>query len=106
MAELKINSKSEQTTATYSKDGYRAEITYNVNASDKSIKDINMSLYGEGSGSYLGNVNAGNNGSGELTYSLNGVAQSKLSEVCALVEEVHTAIEASVAGESASSDAE
>lgn len=30
MENLKINKKSEQTTATYTKGGYRVEITYNV----------------------------------------------------------------------------
>ena len=34
MENLKINKKSEQTTATYTKGGYRVEITYNV---DKPI---------------------------------------------------------------------
>ena len=42
---LKINSKSEQTTATYTKDDYRVEITYNVNPTANVIKDINMSIY-------------------------------------------------------------
>lgn len=45
MTNLKINSKSEQTTATYTKDDYRVEITYNVNSEDNIIKDINMSIY-------------------------------------------------------------
>lgn len=45
MTNLKINSKSEQTTATYTKDDYRVEITYNVNSEDNIIKDINMSVY-------------------------------------------------------------
>ena len=35
---LKINSKSEQTTATYTKDDYRVEITYNVNPTANVIK--------------------------------------------------------------------
>lgn len=96
---LKINSKSEQTTATYTKDGYRVEITYNVNSTDKSIKDINMSIYADGNGNYLGNVNANANGSGDLTYNISGVPQSKLSDVVALVEEVNSAIATNVASE-------
>lgn len=96
---LKITKKSEQTTATYEKDGYRADITYNVNKTSGNIESLNMSIYGVSNGSYIGNVNANDNGGGELTYNLNGIAEGKLGEVCALVEEVNSAIATSVASE-------
>lgn len=98
MENLKINKKSEQTTATYTKGGYRVEITYNE--SGGNIESINMSIYGDANGNYLGNANASSNGS-ELTYNISGVPQSKLSEVSALIEEVNSAIAANMASEAA-----
>jgi len=98
MENLKINKKSEQTTATYTKGGYRVEITYNE--SGGNIESINMSIYGDPNGNYLGNANASSNGS-ELTYNISGVLQSKLSEVSALIKEVNSAIAANMASEAA-----
>lgn len=98
MENLKINKKSEQTTATYTKGGYRVEITYNE--SGGNIESINMSIYGDPNGNYLGNANASYNGS-ELTYNISGVPQSKLSEVSALIKEVNSAIAANMASEAA-----
>lgn len=98
MENLKINKKSEQTTATYTKGGYRVEITYNE--SGGNIESINMSIYGDANGNYLGNANASFNGS-ELTYNISGVPQSKLSEVSALIEDVNSAIAANIASEAA-----
>ena len=100
MENLKINKKSEQTTATYTKGGYRVEITYNVDKSGGNIESINMSIYADANGNYLGNANASSNGS-ELTYNISGVPQSKLSEVSALIEEVNSAINANIASEAA-----
>lgn len=100
---FKINSKSEQTIATYTKDGYRVEITYNVDKVGGDIRDINMSVYGDAKGDYIGNVNANANGAGELTYNLSGIPQGKLAAVCALVGEINSAIAANMAGEDASS---
>lgn len=98
MENLKINKKSEQTTATYTKGGYRVEITYNVDKTGGNIESINMNIYGDPNGNYLGNANAISNGS-ELTYNISGVPQSKLSEVSALIEEVNSAIAANMASE-------
>lgn len=92
MENLKINKKSEQTTATYTNGGYRVEITYNVDKSGGNIESINMSIYTD--------ANASSNGS-ELTYNISGVQQSKLSEVSALIEEVNSAIAANMASEAA-----
>lgn len=100
MENLKINKKSEQTTATYTKGGYRVEITYNVDKTGGNIESINMSIYTDTNGNYLGNANASSNGS-ELTYNISGVPQSKLSEVSALIEEVNSAINANIASEAA-----
>lgn len=100
MENLKINKKSEQTTATYTNDGYRVEITYNVDKSGGNIESINMSIYGDANGNYLGNANASSNGS-ELTYNLSGIPQSKLGEVASLIEEVNSAIAANMASEAA-----
>lgn len=100
MENLKINKKSEQTTATYTKGGYRVEITYNVDKTGGNIESINMSIYGDPNGNYLGNANASSNGS-ELTYNISGVPQSKLSEVSALIKEVNSAIAANMASEAA-----
>lgn len=100
MENLKINKKSEQTTATYTKGGYRVEITYNVDKTSVSIDSINMSIYADTNGNYLGNANASSNGS-ELTYNISGIPQSKLSEVSALIEEVNSAIAANIASEAA-----
>lgn len=47
MENLKINKKSEQTTATYTKGGYRVEIIYNVDKTGGNIESINMSIYGD-----------------------------------------------------------
>lgn len=47
MENLKINKKSEQTTATYTKGSYRVEITYNVDKTGGNIESINMSIYGD-----------------------------------------------------------
>ena len=96
---LKIISKSEQTTATYTKDDYRVEITYNVNPTDNVIKDINMSIYDNINGNYIGNVNANNNANDLLTYNISGVLQSKLTDVVNLIEEVNLAIASTVASE-------
>lgn len=96
---LKINSKSEQTTATYTKDDYRVEITYNVNPTTNVIKDINMSIYDNISGNYIGNVNANNNGNDLLTYNISGVLQSKLTDVVNLIEEISLAIGSTIASE-------
>lgn len=63
-----------------------------------NIESINMSIYGDANGNYLGNANASFNGS-ELTYNISGVPQSKLSEVSALIEEVNSAIAANMASE-------
>uniref|UniRef100_A0AAU8MHH5 Uncharacterized protein n=1 Tax=Geladintestivirus 3 TaxID=3233135 RepID=A0AAU8MHH5_9CAUD len=95
---LKINKKSEQTTATYTKGDYRVEITFNVNKGDGSIENISMSLYGN-NGNYLGNVNANTNGNQELTYNISGVPQSKLTEVTALIEDINSAIATNVASD-------
>lgn len=100
MVNLKINKKSEQTTATYTNGGYRVEITYNVDKSGGNIESINMSIYSDANGNYLGNANASSNGS-ELTYNISGVSQSKLSEVASLIEEVNSAINANMASEAA-----
>lgn len=100
MENLKINKKSEQTTATYTNGGYRVEITYNVDKSGGNIESINMSIYSDANGNYLGNANASFNGS-ELTYNISGVSQSKLSEVASLIEEVNSAINANMASEAA-----
>lgn len=96
---LKINSKSEQTTATYTKDDYRVEITYNVNPTANVIKDVNMVIYDDISGNYIGNVNANNNGNDLLTYNISDVLQSKLTDVVNLIEEVSLAIASTVASE-------
>lgn len=98
---LKINSKSEQTTATYTKDAYRVEITYNVNSEDNIIKDINMSIYDNINGNYICNVNANNNNNGNdlLTYNISGVLKSKLTDIVTLIEEVSLAITSTVASE-------
>lgn len=98
-ANLKIISKSEQTTATYTKDDYRVEITYNVNPTANVIKDINMSIYDNINGNYIGNVNANNNGNDLLTYNISGVLQGKLTDVVTLIEEVSLAIGSTVASE-------
>lgn len=98
MENLKINKKSEQTTATYIKVGYRVEITYNE--SGGNIESINMSIYADNNGNYLGNANASSNGS-ELTYNISGIPQSKLSEVSALIAEVDSVINANMASEAA-----
>ena len=95
--DLKIISKVEQTTATYTKDDYRVEITYNVNPTANAIKDINMSVYDSINGTYIGNVNANNNGNDLLTYNISGVFQSKLSDIVTLIEEVSLAITSAVA---------
>ena len=100
MENLKINKKSEQTAATYTKGGYRVEITYNVDKTGGNIESINMSIYGDPNGNYLGNANASSNGN-ELTYNISGVPQSKLSEVSALIKEVNSAIAANMASEAA-----
>lgn len=47
MENLKINKKSEQTTATYTKGGYRVEITYNVDKTGGNIDSIPQSKLGE-----------------------------------------------------------
>ena len=96
---LKIISKSEQTNATYTKDDYRVEITYNVNQTTNVIKDINMSIYDNINGNYIGNVNANNNGNDLLTYNISGVLQSKLTDVVTLIEEVNLAIASTVTSE-------
>ena len=97
---LKIISKSEQTTATYTKDDYRVEITYNVNPTTNVIKDINMSIYDNINGNYICNVNANNNnGNDLLTYNISGVLQSKLTDVVNLIEEVSLAITSTVTSE-------
>lgn len=96
---LKINSKSEQTTATYTKDDYRVEITYNVNPTANVIKDVNMSIYDNINGNYIGNVNANNNGNDLLTYNISGVLQSKLTDVVTLIEEISLAIASAIASE-------
>ena len=96
---LKIISKSEQTTATYTKDDYSVEITYNVNPTDNVIKDINMYIYDNINGNYICNVNANNNGNDLLTYNISGVLQSKLTNVVNLIEEVSLAIASTVASE-------
>ena len=96
---LKIISKSEQTTATYTKDDYRVEITYNVNPTANVIKDINMSIYDNINGNYIGNVNANNNGNDLLTYNISGVLQSKLTDIVNLIEEVNLAIASTVTSE-------
>lgn len=96
---LKINSKSEQTTATYTKDDYRVEITYNVNPTANVIKDINMSIYDNINGNYIGNVNANNNGNDLLTYNISGILQSKLTDVVTLIEEISLAIGSTIANE-------
>lgn len=96
---LKINSKSEQTTATYTKDDYRVEITYNVNPTANIIKDINMSIYDNISGNYIGNVNANNNGNDLLTYNISGILQSKLTDIVTLIEEISLAIASTVSSE-------
>ena len=96
---LKIISKSEQTTATYTKDDYSVEITYNVNPTDNVIKDINMSIYDNINGNYIGNVNANNNGNDLLTYNISGVLQSKLTNVVNLIEEINLAIASTVTSE-------
>lgn len=96
---LKINSKSEQTTATYTKDDYRVEITYNVNPTANVIKDVNMSIYDNINGNYIGNVNANNNGNDLLTYNISGVLQSKLTDVVNLIEEVSLAIGSTITSE-------
>ena len=52
MENLKINKKSEQTTATYTKGGYRVEITYNISGVPQSklsevsalIKEVNSAI--------------------------------------------------------------
>lgn len=100
MENLKINKKSEQTTATYTNSGYRVEITYNVDKTGGNIESINMSIYGDAHGDYLGNANASSNGS-ELTYNLSSIPQSKLSKVASLIEEVNSAIAANMASEAA-----
>ncbi len=100
MENLKITKKSEQTTATYTKGGYRVEIIYNVDKTGGNIESISMGLYGDANGNYLGNANASSNGS-ELTYNISGIPQSKLSEVSALIEEVNSAINANMASEAA-----
>ena len=100
MENLKINKKSEQTNATYTKGGYRVEITYNVDKTGGNIESTNMSIYSDANGNYLGNANASSNGR-ELTYNISSVPQSKLSEVSALIEEVNSAISANIASEAA-----
>lgn len=100
MENLKINKKSEQTAATYTKGGYRVEIIYNVDKTGGNIESINMSIYGDPNGNYLCNANASSNGS-ELTYNISGVQQSKLSEVSALIKEVNSAIAANMESEAA-----
>lgn len=97
MTNLKINSKSEQTTATYTKDDYRVEITYNVNSEDNIIKDINMSVYNNANDGYICNINANNNGNSELSYNISGIAQNKLTDVCTLIEEIKSAIATNIA---------
>lgn len=97
MTNLKINSKSEQTTATYTKDDYRVEITYNVNQADNVIKDINMSVYNDVNGGYVCNVNANNNGNSELSYNISGIDQSKLTDVVTIIEEIKSAIAVNIA---------
>lgn len=94
---LKIKSKSEQTTATYTKDDYRVEITYNVNSTANVIKDVNMVIYDDISGNYIGNVNANNNDNGLLTYNISGVLKSKLTDVVTLIEEISLAIGSTIA---------
>ena len=96
---LKIISKSEQTTATYTKDDYRVDITYNVNPTANVIKDINMSIYDNINGNYIGNVNANNNGNDLLTYNISGVLKSKLTDIVTLIEEVSLAIASTISSE-------
>ena len=100
MENLKINKKSEQTAATYTKGGYRVEITYNVDKTGGNIESINMSIYGDPNGNYLGNANASSNGS-ELTKIFSGAPRSKQSEGAAGGGEANSAIAANLASEAA-----
>ena len=47
MENLKINKKSEQTTATYTKGGYRVEITYNGSELTYNISGVPQSKLSE-----------------------------------------------------------
>ena len=100
MENLKITKKSEQPTTPPITGATGMEIQNNVDKTGGNIESINMSIYGDTNGNYLGNANASFNGS-ELTYNISGVPQSKLSEVSALIKEVNSAIAANRASEAA-----
>ena len=88
---LEIKSKSVQTTAAYEGEVYRAEVNFSQNQ-DNELDNVNMTVYKKSNSSYVGNVNASKGGDSQLSYSINGVPQSQLTDVTAFVNEVADAI--------------
>ena len=91
MSTWKVNSKSMQSSATYTEGEYKIEVSYNEDATTNTLMSINGNIYkGEGQ-SYAGNFNGNRNGD-EMSYSFSGVKLADMNAVTTMVIDIETII--------------
>lgn len=92
MSEWKVNSKSLQSSATYTDGNYKVEVSYTVDATNDKVNNINGSIYkGEGM-TFAGTFNSSADNNGEITYSFGGVKLADMGKVTTMILDIERKI--------------
>ena len=91
MSTWKINSKSTQTSATYTSAPYTVQVNYTENATTDTLTSISGSIYKGEDQSYAGNFNGSRNGE-DISYSFSDVKLSDMGAVVVMVEDIENII--------------
>lgn len=92
MGTLKVNSKSMQTTATYTDDAYKVELNYTTDVTSHTLKTVNGTIYKDENATYAGNFSGNVNGDGEISYSFSGIKTSDMSAVTTMIIDIENKI--------------
>lgn len=91
MSTWKVNSKSMQSSATYTNGDYKIEVSYSEDATTNTLTSINGSIYKGEEQSYTGNFN-GNRNSEEMSYSFSNIKLADMNAVTPMVLDIESKI--------------
>lgn len=92
MSEWKVNSKSLQSSATYTDGIYKVEVSYTEDATTDKLKSINGTIYKDESMTYAGTFNGSADNSGEIAYSFGGIKLADMGKVTTMILDIEQKI--------------
>ena len=91
MSTWKVNSKSMQSSATYTNGDYKIEVSYSEDATTNTLTSINGSIYKGEKQPYTGNFNGNRNGE-EMSYSFSNIKLADMNAVTPMVLDIESKI--------------